>query len=140
MIRLFYIFPVLLGFLYNGYGQNSPQSKSVPPLPGFSSFHSNLGIQEIIEVGVPLQKEVPAPAPTNLSPPVQKQAVPPVARPVESAPSAPAVQAAQPASVVSVHTYSEQSGETGQLSEHFQPTRRACLFHLQCSSPGQFSC
>ena len=99
MIRLFYIFPVLLGFLYNGYGQNSPQSKSVPPLPGFSSFHSNLGIQEIIEVGVPLQKEVPAPAPTNLSPPVQKQAEPPVARPVESAPSAPAVQAAQPASV-----------------------------------------
>ena len=140
MIRLFYIFPVLLGFLHNGYGQNSPQSKSVPPLPGFSSFHSNLGIQEIIEVGVPLQKEVPAPAPTNLSPPVQKQAEPAVARPVESAPSAPAAQAAQPASVVRSTPTQSRVGETRQLSEHFQPTRRACLFHLQCSSSGQFSC
>ena len=29
---------------------------SNPSLPGYSGFHSNLGLQEIIEVGVPLAK------------------------------------------------------------------------------------
>ncbi len=36
-----------------GQGQNIPK----PSLPGYSGFHSNLGIQEIVEVGVPLSEK-----------------------------------------------------------------------------------
>ena len=38
------------------YGQSPVAPKSNPSLPGYSGFHSNLGLQEIIEVGVPLAK------------------------------------------------------------------------------------
>ena len=35
-------------------GQVGSAPKSNPSLPGYSGFHSNIGLQEIIEVGVPL--------------------------------------------------------------------------------------
>ena len=52
------ISPVLvLLFLLQGelsFGQEASGPKSNPSLPGYSGFHSNIGLQEIIEVGVPL--------------------------------------------------------------------------------------
>ena len=60
-------------------GQTIP--KSNPSLPGYSGFHSNLGIQEIIEVGIPLQKAMPSfdssknvGLPSVTPPPLQSQA------------------------------------------------------------------
>ena len=38
------------------FGQSPVVPNSNPSLPGYSGFHSNLGLQEIIEVGVPLAK------------------------------------------------------------------------------------
>ena len=36
------------------YGQSGSVPRSNPSLPGYTGFHSNIGLQEIIEVGVPL--------------------------------------------------------------------------------------
>ncbi len=41
----------------NGQSTRFPLSK--PSLPGYSGFHSNLGLQEIVEVGVPLSESAP---------------------------------------------------------------------------------
>ena len=54
----FLLFSVNL-FILSGYclfGQSPAVPRSNPSLPGYSGFHSNLGLQEIIEVGVPLAK------------------------------------------------------------------------------------
>ena len=54
-------------------GQAVQVPASAPSRPGFSGFHSNLGLQEIVEVGVPLREVAPAtiPAPSaSLQPPV----------------------------------------------------------------------
>ena len=48
------IFFALLSINIACFGQSRPAPKSNPSLPGYSGFHSNLGLQEIIEVGVPL--------------------------------------------------------------------------------------
>ncbi|MDG1139607.1 MAG: hypothetical protein P8N49_08845 [Opitutales bacterium] len=52
-------FPVLFSqlfcFTFFSFGQDSKVPK--PSLPGYSGFHSNLGIQEIVEVGVPLSRK-----------------------------------------------------------------------------------
>ena len=39
------------------YSFGQDQRIPVPSLPGYSGFHSNLGIQEIVEVGVPLSEK-----------------------------------------------------------------------------------
>jgi len=39
------------------YGQSGSGPQSNPSLPGYSGFHSNIGLQEIIEVGVPLSSK-----------------------------------------------------------------------------------
>ena len=39
------------------YGQSGSGPQSNPSLPGYSGFHSNVGLQEIIEVGVPLSSK-----------------------------------------------------------------------------------
>ncbi len=38
-----------------GYGQAINSLKGQPSRPGYANFHSNLGLQEIIEVGVPVK-------------------------------------------------------------------------------------
>ena len=45
----------LLGLPFYSFGQG--QKIPEPSLPGYSGFHSNLGIQEIVEVGVPLSEK-----------------------------------------------------------------------------------
>ena len=61
-----------------------------PSLPGYSGFHSNLGIQEIVEVGVPLseKRKVSSPVSKALSNQVKEALNPRVAqpRPPESSP------------------------------------------------------
>ena len=51
-------------------GQAVQVPASAPSRPGFSGFHSNLGLQEIVEVGVPLREVAPAPVipPVGLTP------------------------------------------------------------------------
>ena len=48
-----YLLFLTSGALCFGQGVKVPK----PSLPGYSGFHSNLGIQEIVEVGVPLSKK-----------------------------------------------------------------------------------
>ena len=50
-----YLLSLFIGM--NCLGQSTATPKSNPSLPGYSGFHSNIGLQEIIEVGVPLQKK-----------------------------------------------------------------------------------
>ena len=51
-------------------GQAVQVPASAPSRPGFSGFHSNLGLQEIVEVGVTLREVAPAPVipPVGLTP------------------------------------------------------------------------
>ena len=44
------------------FGQAVAVPLAQPSRPGFSGFHSNLGLQEIVEVGVPLRETAPAPS------------------------------------------------------------------------------
>lgn len=49
---------LFLGFVWLhsiGYGQAINSLKGQPNRPGYANFHSNLGLQEIIEVGVPVK-------------------------------------------------------------------------------------
>lgn len=60
MNSLFTRFQLIKYFLFVtsgilSYGQSIKVPK--PSLPGYAGFHSNLGIQEIVEVGVPLSKK-----------------------------------------------------------------------------------
>ena len=60
MNSLFTRFQLIKYFLFVtsgilSYGQAIKVPK--PSLPGYAGFHSNLGIQEIVEVGVPLSKK-----------------------------------------------------------------------------------
>ena len=52
--RLFFaiLWSLALTICLSGQSGKIPE----PSLPGYSGFHSNLGLQEIIEVGVPLSK------------------------------------------------------------------------------------
>ena len=43
----------------DSYSQEVNVPAASPSRPGFSGFHSNLGLQEIVEVGVPLRENVP---------------------------------------------------------------------------------
>ena len=50
---------LFLGFVWLhsiGYGQAINSLKGQPNRPGYANFHSNLGLQEIIEVGVPVMR------------------------------------------------------------------------------------
>ena len=61
MIRSLFFLHLLVSVVLTGYGQSTAQPRANPSLPGYSGFHSNLGIQEIIEVGIPLQESDPLP-------------------------------------------------------------------------------
>ncbi|MAK47077.1 MAG: hypothetical protein CMI24_07495, partial [Opitutae bacterium] len=60
---------LVLLFLLQGelsFGQDAGSGpKSNPSLPGYSGFHSNIGLQEIIEVGVPLSDRAKAKVPAT---------------------------------------------------------------------------
>ena len=73
-------------------GQAVQVPASAPSRPGFSGFHSNLGLQEIVEVGVPLREVAPAPA-TPLVPAVSGQ---PSAGSQPAVPSVPTVPGQTP--------------------------------------------
>lgn len=71
MIPKNFNFRHLLGQVVNGWvalflsflgvwGQGVDEPAANPPLPGFGDMHSNLGLQEIVELGVPFRKAVPA--------------------------------------------------------------------------------
>ena len=61
MIRSLFFLHLLVSVVLTGHGQSTAQPRANPSLPGYSGFHSNLGIQEIIEVGIPLQESDPLP-------------------------------------------------------------------------------
>ena len=58
MKRSSFLISLFLGFIWLhsiGYGQAINSLKGQPSRPGYANFHSNLGLQEIIEVGVPVK-------------------------------------------------------------------------------------
>jgi hypothetical protein len=59
MNRSLSFLPLFISFALTGFSQSTAQLGSNRSLPGYSGFHSNLGIQEIIEVGIPLQETDP---------------------------------------------------------------------------------
>ena len=59
MIRSLFFLYFFVSFVLTGHSQSTAQPRANPSLPGYSGFHSNLGIQEIIEVGIPLQESDP---------------------------------------------------------------------------------
>ena len=59
MNRSSFFLPMFFSFTLTGFSQSTAQLGSNRSLPGYSGFHSNLGIQEIIEVGIPLQETDP---------------------------------------------------------------------------------
>ena len=65
------------------YSFGQDQRIPAPSLPGYSGFHSNLGIQEIVEVGVPLseKRKVSSPVSKALSNQVKEALNPRVAQP-----------------------------------------------------------
>ena len=67
----------------NCYSFGQDQKIPVPSLPGYSGFHSNLGIQEIVEVGVPLseKRKVSSPVSNPVSNQVTEALNPLVAQP-----------------------------------------------------------
>ena len=65
---------------YSWLGAQSERKVTNPSLPGYSGFHSNLGIQEIVEVGVPLSRNKVSSSITEQ----KKPSVPP-AQPVNDA-------------------------------------------------------
>ena len=50
------LFALLFTGINSAYGQNRRLPTAEPSLPGYSNFHSNLGILEIIEVGLPVSQ------------------------------------------------------------------------------------
>lgn len=80
---LLHIRPLILSSLFalanfifvssESFGQAVAVPAAEPSRPGFQGFHSNLGLQEIVEVGVPLRRAPPAsssePSPPSLPPP-----------------------------------------------------------------------
>ena len=95
--RLFFaiLWSLALTICLSGQSGKIPE----PSLPGYSGFHSNLGIQEIVEVGVPLSKKRKA-APSELRP------VDPVASGSleSSVPVRPSIADAEPASAPVLET------------------------------------
>ncbi|MDA0725927.1 MAG: hypothetical protein O3A82_13330 [Verrucomicrobia bacterium] len=62
------------------FGQAVVVPAATPSRPGFQGFHSNLGLQEIVEVGVPLRTVAPAspvPSTHSLPPPATGNVPPP---------------------------------------------------------------
>ena len=59
MIRSLFFLYFFVSVVLTGHSQSTAQPRANPSLPGYSGFHSNLGIQEIIEVGIPLQESDP---------------------------------------------------------------------------------
>ena len=53
-IRILFAFFIIGTFGLDAQNRRLPSAE--PSLPGYSSFHSNLGLLEIIEVGLPISK------------------------------------------------------------------------------------
>lgn len=75
---------VLLLGVSGSWGQGVDVPATNPPLPDFEDMHSNLGLQEIIELGVPFRKAVPT---SLVSPPPPV----PLQRPIDHRPIKPPV-------------------------------------------------
>jgi hypothetical protein len=88
---LLHIRPLILSSLFalanfifvssESFGQAVAVPAAEPSRPGFQGFHSNLGLQEIVEVGVPLRSATPAsssePSTPSLPPPATGNVPPP---------------------------------------------------------------
>jgi hypothetical protein len=80
------------------FGQAVAVPAAEPSRPGFQGFHSNLGLQEIVEVGVPLRAAAPAssvPLTPSLPPPATGN-VPPSRLSPDGAPSLPSSSTGEP--------------------------------------------
>ena len=86
--NLLHIRPLILSSLFalanlvfvssESFGQAVAVPVAEPSRPGVQGFHSNLGLQEIVEVGVPLRIAAPAsrvPSTPSLPPPATGNAV-----------------------------------------------------------------
>tara|TARA_B100001094_G_scaffold60277_1_gene55799 strand:+ start:145 stop:1269 length:1125 start_codon:yes stop_codon:yes gene_type:complete len=84
--------------LSSSYGQTVAVPAAKPSRPGFQGFHSNLGLQEIVEVGIPLRTAAPAsPVDTRPSlPPPATVESPAVQVPPEGAPDSPVSSTGEP--------------------------------------------
>lgn len=70
-VTLIFAFAITILCLSESFGQGVAVPVAEPSRPGVGGFHSNLGLQEIVEVGVPLRETVPAPTvtPVPVAPP-----------------------------------------------------------------------
>jgi hypothetical protein len=96
---LLHIRPLILSSLFalanlvfvssESFGQAVAVPAAEPSRPGFRGFHSNLGLQEIVEVGVPLRSAAPASPPSIplLPPPATGNFPPPRVSPSDGAAS-----------------------------------------------------
>jgi hypothetical protein len=97
---LLHIRPLILSSLFalanlifvssESFGQAVAVPAAEPSRPGFRGFHSNLGLQEIVEVGVPLRSAAPASSISttpSLPPPASGNVPPPRVSPSDGAAS-----------------------------------------------------
>ena len=106
--NLLHIRPLILSSLFalanlvfvsiESFGQAVAVPAAEPSRPGFQGFHSNLGLQEIVEVGVPLRSTAPASPVSSipsLPPPVPGNVPPPRVSP-DGAPASPSPATGEP--------------------------------------------
>ena len=106
--NLLHIRPLILSSLFalanfvfvssESFGQAVAVPAAEPSRPGFQGFHSNLGLQEIVEVGVPLRSTAPASPVSSipsLPPPVPGNVPPPRVSP-DAAPASPSSSTGEP--------------------------------------------
>ena len=107
--NLLHIRPLILSSLFalaniafvssESFGQVVAVPAAEPSRPGFQGFHSNLGLQEIVEVGVPLRSTAPASpvssTPSLPPPPAIGNVSPPRVSP-DAAPDSPSSSTGEP--------------------------------------------